>query len=134
MKKGEPDFLTLVEIIEIQRNQLELYGGDTGIRDYKLLTSAVFMAESTFDGEFLHENLFDMAAAYAFHICQNHPFIDGNKRVALVAALVFLDFNGIEITDDEGELFSAMMKVARGRGSKEGLSLLFRRLASTICG
>ena len=84
------EFLTLVEIIEIHTNQIHLYGGDDGIRDLSLLSSAIAIPQSTFDGSYLHNDLFDMASAYIFHICQNHPFVDGNKRVALVSGLIFL--------------------------------------------
>ena len=121
-------FLTLAEIVEIHNNQLDLYGGSRGIRDITLLQSALAMPESTFDSNYLHNDIFEMAAAYAYHICQNHPFIDGNKRVALVAALVFLDFNGIEIDDPDEILYKAMMNVASSKMNKEELTIVLRSL------
>ncbi|MBN2436503.1 MAG: type II toxin-antitoxin system death-on-curing family toxin [Spirochaetes bacterium] len=121
-------FLTLAEAIEIHNNQINLYGGASGIRDISLLQSALAVSEATFDNKYLHKDLFEMAAAYAFHICQNHPFIDGNKRVALVAALVFLDFNGVEIADPEEKLYKAVMNLASGKMNKEILAALFRSL------
>lgn len=128
--KKEPEFLTLSELIEIHKDQIAHYGGEPGIRDINLLSSALAVPESTYDGRFLHNDLFEMAAAYAYHICQNHPFIDGNKRVALVAALVFLDFNGIEIDDPDDELYPMMMGVAQGKKDKKVLAALFRKLAA----
>lgn len=69
-----------------------------------------------------------MAAAYAFHIAQNQPFVDGNKRTGLVAALVFLDLNGTVILDPEGKLYDALMAIAERRMTKEQLAALIREL------
>ena len=110
MKKIE--FLTLAEVTEIHADQIEHYGGTGGTRDINLLSSAVAMPYASFSGDFLHRDIYEMAAAYAFHICQNHPFIDGNKRTALATALVFLDINGISISDSEGKLYEATMDIA----------------------
>jgi len=125
----EIDFLTLAEIIEIHTNQIDLYGGAFGIRDISLLSSAISIPKSTFDGKYLHKDLFEMAAAYIFHICQNHPFIDGNKRVALVSGLVFLEFNNINIDDPDQELYSMMMNVSSGKYSKDKISSILRKLS-----
>jgi len=89
-----PLFLTLDDVLESHAEQIAAYGGSDGIRDVGMLLSAVAQPESTFDGQFLHVDLFEMAAAYLFHIVQNHPFLDGNKRVGLEAALLFLEING----------------------------------------
>lgn len=70
-----------------------------------------------------------MAAAYAFHVAQNQPFVDGNKRTALVAALVFLDLNVVWIADPEGQLYDAMIGLAERRLDKPGLARLLRELA-----
>jgi death on curing protein len=85
----EPEFLTVDDVLLIHDEQLEAYGGIQGIRDNGLLESAAMMPQASFGGEYLHQNLFEMAAAYAFHIAENQPFLDGNKRTALVSALVF---------------------------------------------
>ncbi|HPM34708.1 MAG TPA: type II toxin-antitoxin system death-on-curing family toxin [Spirochaetota bacterium] len=122
------DFLTLAEIIEIHMNQIDLYGGDSCLKDITLLQSAMALPESTFDNKFLHKDIYEMAAAYAFHICQNHPFVDGNKRVGLVTALVFLDFNGIDIDVPNELLYKAMMDVASGKLNKEKFADVFRSL------
>ncbi|MCK4978854.1 MAG: type II toxin-antitoxin system death-on-curing family toxin [Candidatus Delongbacteria bacterium] len=121
-------FLTLAETIDIHNNQIEIYGGKDGLRDITLLSSALAIPESTFDGKYLNSDLIEMAAAYIYHICQNHPFVDGNKRVALVCGLVFLDFNGVSIQDPEGKLYTMMMKVASGKGDKGYIVGVLREL------
>jgi death-on-curing protein len=68
-----------------------------------------------------------MAAAYAYHLCQNHPFVDGNKRTALTAALVFLEL-GISILDPRGRLENAMMRMASGELNKENFAKVLRKL------
>lgn len=125
----DPLFLTLADVVEIHKNQIELYGGRGGIKDISLLISALAMPEATFQGQYLHCTLFEMAAAYAYHICMNHPFIDGNKRTALVSALVFLDYNGIQIDDPKGSLYTAMMNVASGKRKKDYLAGIFEKLS-----
>jgi death-on-curing protein len=101
----------------------------TGLRDRGALESAVAMPRATFDGVFVHDDLFAMASAYAFHLAQNQPFVDGNKRTGLVAALVFLDLNGITITDPDQRLYDAMISIAERRLDKGGLATVIRELA-----
>ncbi len=125
----EPVFLTLAEIIEIHKNQIEHYGGDPGIRDLALLQSALAQPEASFAGEWLHKDFFEMASAYAYHVCQNHSFIDGNKRAALASALVFLELNGISIKDPKGKLLNAMLKMAKGELNKPAFAEILRVLA-----
>lgn len=124
-----PRYLTLSEILIILQDQITRYGGEFGVRDIGLLSSAIAVPQATFDGEPLHADLHEMAAAYAFHISQNHPFFDGNKRVALAAALVFLDLNGITVSDPTGELYEMMMAVAQSRLGKSDIAKTFRELA-----
>ena len=121
-------FLTLSEVIMILQDQITRYGGDFGIRDLGLLSSAIAVPQATFGGSRLHGDIFAMAAAYAFHVCQNHPFIDGNKRAALASALVFLDLNGVEIADPHGRLYQLMMDVAAGKTGKPEIATVFREL------
>jgi death-on-curing protein len=83
----EPLSLSLDEVLEIHEQQIERYGGSAGLRDAAGLESAVAMPQATFGGEFLHTSIPAMAAAYLFHLCQNHPFIDGNKRAGANAAI-----------------------------------------------
>ena len=85
------------------------------------------MPQSTFDGVDLHAGIAEKAAAYHFHLCANHPFIDGNKRVAVTAAEVFLLINGHELSADDSEIEDLTMGVAAGRLSKEGVVAFFIR-------
>lgn len=97
-----PEFLQISDVLSLHADQVERYGGKSGVRDMKLLESALAQPQTRFGGNYLHEFPFEMAAAYLFHIVKNHPFVDGNKRAGVVAALVFLDFNGIDLTIPEG--------------------------------
>lgn len=121
-------FLTLAEVVEIHKDQIERYGGSSGIRDIGLLSSASAMPYATFSSEFLHADIYEMAAAYAFHISQNHPFVDGNKRSALASALVFLELNGVSISDDKGQLYKAMMEIASGNLGKTEFAGILKSL------
>jgi death on curing protein len=107
--------------------KIKNYGGIYGIRDIKLLSSAIYMPESSFGGQYLHETIPVMAAAYAFHICQNHPFLDGNKRVALASSLVFLDINRYELNCKDETLYNKIMDMARGEIKKEELIKFFEK-------
>ncbi len=127
---SDPVFLDVEDVLLIHEEQLARYGGSPGIRDRGLLESAVAMPRATAGGEFAHEDLFAMAAAYAFHIAQNQPFVDGNKRMGLLAALVFLDLNGVEIADPEGRLYDAMIAIAERKLDKPGMGHLLRELAT----
>jgi death-on-curing protein len=122
-------FLSLAEVLEIHRDQIIRYGGAPGLRDLGLLQSALAMPAASFDGHFLHDDLFEMAAAYLFHIVQNHPFVDGNKRTGAVAALVFLSLNDIEIDSTEEEFESMVRSIAEGRSGKAIAADFFRKNA-----
>jgi death-on-curing protein len=125
---SDPLFLTLAEATEVHADQIRRYGGQHGVRDAGLLQSALAQPEASFGGEWLHKTLYDMAAAYAYHLSQNHPFFDGNKRTALACALVFLELNGVTILDPKGSLKDAMMQVASSRMDKAQLAELLRKL------
>jgi len=127
----EPFFLTLAEVIEIHSDQIQRYGGQAGLRDLALLESAIGQPEASFAGEWLHPDRYEMAAAYAYHLCQNHPFIDGNKRTALATALVFLELNNITILDPRRRLKNAMIRIASGKMRKEDFAKLLRTLPQT---
>ena len=126
------EFLTVDEVEALHAEQLGLFGGLAGIRDRAALESAVGMASVTFDGELLHPTAFDAAAAYAYHLAENHPFVDGNKRTALNAALVFLGLNGWDVDDPDERLYDAMIAIASGEGSKQRLAELLRQLAARV--
>lgn len=117
-----PKFLTLSEVLEFHEDLIRSFGGSRGVRDLTLLESAIAMPQSGSGGTFFHEFPFGMAAAYAYHIAQNHPFVDGNKRTALTAALVFLEINGHPVMGGEEELEAATRKVASGSMSKTSLA------------
>lgn len=125
----EPEFLTLAEVLEIHKSQIEAHGGSHGIRDLGLLESALAVPQASFGGTYLHAAPFEMAAAYAFHIAENQPFVDGNKRTALATALVFLELNGVDLRDPKGRLYQAMMDVAARRLDKKGLAALLSALS-----
>ena len=125
----DPIFLSVEDVIFLHDEELARFGGAAGIRDAGLLESAVCTPQASFGGEFLHPDLFSMAAAYAFHIAQNQPFVDGNKRAGLLAALVFLDLNGTVIPASESRLYQAMIDIAERTMDKAGLADLLRDLA-----
>jgi death on curing protein len=116
------------EVLLILQDQIRRYGGIYGVRDPGLLSSAIAMPSASFEGRFLHKDLYEQAAAYAFHLCQNHPFLDGNKRTALASALVFLGLNGIELDDPKEELYLLMMNVSGKGTGKAEIANAFRRL------
>lgn len=129
---GELLFLSVDEVLTLHADQLRLFGGAEGVRSSPALESAVATPQSTFGGHFLHEDVFAMAAAYAYHLAENQPFIDGNKRTALNAALVFLDINGWLVVDKDGVLYDAMIGIATKTMSKKDLRDLFETLAQPL--
>ena len=122
-------FLDLEDVISIHDSRVEIYGGSPGIRDLGLLKSAIAVPMSGFGGQHLYADVFEMAAAYMFHIVQNHPFVDGNKRTGLAAALVFLGINGIEINVASDMLFELTISVAQGQKDKSSIAKFFRLYA-----
>jgi death-on-curing protein len=113
-----PRFLDVEEVLAIHRYQIERYGGSLGVRDLGLLQSAVAMPQAGAGDEYFHEDIFEMAAAYLFHIVRNHPFIDGNKRTGTAAALVFLDLNKVSLDPDLAEFEQLVRSVAEGKRRK----------------
>ena len=120
-------FLTLSEVLLILENQIRTYGGIYGVRDLNLLSSALYMPESSYDGNYLHKTIPAMAAAYAFHICQNHPFTDENKRVALASSLIFLDINGYDFRCKDEILYNKIMDMAKSKITKNDLIQFFEK-------
>ena len=112
----------------ILQDQIRRYGGGFGVRDTDLLSSALAMPSASFEGRHLHKDVYEQAAAYAYHICQNHPFVDGNKRTALAVALVFLSLNGVELDDPNDDLYRLMMDVSGKGVGKANIAAEFRRL------
>jgi death-on-curing protein len=122
----EPVFLSLEEIIEIHNDQLKRYGGLAGIRDIELLKSAISIPAAGFGENYLHTDIFEMAAAYLYHIVRNHPFTDGNKRTGAVASIVFLIMNGIEVNADEDSFERTVLLAAEGAMDKAAVAQFFR--------
>ncbi len=109
-------------ILYFDHQLIQTYGGTYGIRDEKLLDSALEQAKATYEGNYLHDTLIKMAAAYGYHLCNNHPFVNGNKRIALVAMDVFLQRNGLEIVASEKETYKMMTQLSSGGFSKKDLT------------
>lgn len=128
----EPEFPTLDEVLAIQAEQIERYGGTDGVRDRGLLASALAMPAATYGGQFLHPNLFEMAAAYLFHLCNNHPFVDGNKRTALATCLAFLWLNDVEVVADPDEVADLVLGVADGRVGKAQVAVYLEERARQL--
>ena len=122
-----PLFLTLAEVIEIHAYQIEHFGGSQGVRDIDLLKSAVAMPEMSYAGIMLHKDVYEMAAAYLFHIAENHPFIDGNKRAGAMTALVFLDINGIDFNSSDEDFTEMVLSVASGKMQKNEIAEFLKR-------
>lgn len=98
-----------------------------GLRDAGLLESAAYQPRQSFGGEDLYPDIFSKAAAYAFSISENQPFIDGNKRTAATVAAVFLDINGFLLDCPEGQVYETMMKLANKQLTRESLADWFRK-------
>lgn len=124
-------FLTIEEILDIHLDQIQRYGGASNIRDMRLLESAIHILLATFGGKYLHNDIYEMAAAYLFHIVKNHPFIDGNKRTATVAAIVFLAINDIDFFTTNEKLTEIVIKTATGHINKDELAAFFRESNKT---
>ncbi|MGE4554414.1 MAG: type II toxin-antitoxin system death-on-curing family toxin [Desulfovibrionaceae bacterium] len=122
----EPLFLTVAEVLAIHGDQLARYGGAPGVRDMRLLESATAMPAVGVGDGYAHPDLFAMAAAYLFHLVRNHPFVDGNKRTGVVAALLFLDLNGVEIVAPPEALEAMVRSVARGDMDKAAIVVWFK--------
>jgi death-on-curing protein len=130
----EPVLLSLDEVLEIHEQQIERYGGSAGLRDAAGLESAVATPQATFGGEFLHPSVPAMAAAYLFHLCQNHVFIDGNKPVGANAAITFLRVNNWTPAFGEEELVDLVLSVASGTLNKAGLTEVFESRCAPLEG
>jgi death-on-curing protein len=125
-------FLKKESVLKIHAKQIELFGESLGIREIGLLRSAIAMPNASFGGDFLHENIFLMAAAYLFHISQNHPFVDGNKRTAFVCMDVFLRINGYKLKSDTKSLEKLVIDTVTGKLSKNDIADFLRKNSRKI--
>jgi death-on-curing protein len=121
-----PLFLDFEQVMRLHTSMIERYGGTEGTRDVGLLQSAVAMPQMAYGGEYLHADVFEMAAAYLYHIVQNHPFLDGNKRTGVAAAIVFLAMNDVQIEADEDGLVELTLSVACGQTGKHEIAEFYR--------
>lgn len=129
----QPWFTDIDHTMRLHRSLIETYGGSEGIRDVGLLHSAPAMPQSSFGGEFLHRDLFEMAAACLYHIVQNHPFIDGNKRTGAAAAIIFLSMNDMELIVEEEALVDLVLQVACGVVGKQEVAAFMRAHVQPGC-
>lgn len=127
-----PKFLTLSQVITLHRLQIDEFGGAHGVKDEGLLLSALAQPESGFGGDYLHKDLFEMAAAYLFHLVKNHAFVDGNKRIAALVAAVFLEVNGLVVTANENEFEKLVLDAAQSLVAKEEVAAFFRQNTSAL--
>ena len=113
--------------MELHHDQIRRYGGLEGLRDSGLLQSALAMPQSGFGDQYFHQDLYEMAAAYLFHIVSNHPFLDGNKRVGVMAAFTFLKLNGIILAAPQPSFEKLVLAVAEGKADKAAIAAFFRK-------
>lgn len=118
-------FFTIDQIMVIHDDFLKEHGGLSGIRDIGLLESAIEMPKATMFGEYLHKTIYDKAAAYLFHIVQNHPFNDGNKRTGSLTAVMFLFSNGVEVNINQYDYINFVVEVAKGKKDKGQIAQYF---------
>ena len=120
--------LTVEIVLEIHAEAIAQFGGSEGLRDHALLESAVAAPQASFGGVSPFSDTVDVAAAYLFYLCSNHPFIDGNKRAALGACLVFLRLNGFTLAPDGDDWESLTLAVAAGSLNRADVTATLRGL------
>ncbi|MFA5890086.1 MAG: type II toxin-antitoxin system death-on-curing family toxin [Actinomycetota bacterium] len=121
------EFLTTRFVLAIHRDLIDTFGGSPGVRDEGLLESALAQPQATAGGRLLHRTVFDQAAAYLFHVCANHPFIDGNKRAGFAAMDTFLRRNGYRLVLGDEDAYRLALGVAEGTIGKREVSSRLRR-------
>jgi death-on-curing protein len=124
--------LTIEIVCEIHAEALKEFGGLNGIRDEGLLASAVFAPQSSFAGKSPYTDLIDVAAAYLFYLYRNHPFLDGNKRTAMGAAIVFLRLNGVEPAPDSEAWERLVLDVASSKLERDQTTQRLRKLVRQL--
>jgi death-on-curing protein len=124
-----PIFLNLGEVLAIHEDVIRRYGGSLGVRDLALLESAVGTPQASFGGQYLHDSIPAMAAAYCFHLVANHPFLDGNKRVGAAAANVFLEMNDWVLNAEQDGYADVVLSIAASRADKREATAFFAQHA-----
>lgn len=134
MSKAIVVHLTVAAVKAIHAEALAAHGGALGLRDETLLESAVAAPQATMMGQPLLSDSIEIAAAYLFYLCRNHAFVDGNKRTALAACLVFLDYNGslpkLKVPADEWEDF--VLDIAAGKINRDATTRRLRQLLKQL--
>jgi death-on-curing protein len=121
------NFLDLDELIAIHSHQINTYGGLHGIRDHKLLESAINYPQAMFAQKYLHRDVYRMTAAYMYAITKNHPFLDGNKRTGMAASILFLERNDMVINATIDELFNLAITTAVSKNTEDDIALFFEQ-------
>jgi death on curing protein len=124
-------FLTYEQVLKLHSLQIEEFGGLDGIKNENLLRSALAQPESGFGDEYFHKDVFEMASAYLFHLVKNHPFNDGNKRIAAITAAVFLQINGYIVIAGEEDFERIVLAAASGKAKKDLIAEFFRSNTET---
>ena len=119
-------FLTLKEIFRIHRDLIDQFGGSYGIRDFALLESSLSQPKAAFSNDYVHKNIHEMTAAYAYHIIKNHAFVDGNKRTGILAALIFLKKNCGETKVNQKVMYKLALDIANSKISKKQIAAVFK--------
>ena len=120
----EPEWLDVAIMLDVHAEQLALFGGPEGVRDSGLLESALARPINKF--AYGETDLASLAAAYAFGIAKNHPFVDGNKRAAFASLIVFLGLNGIDFAPPPEAATAVILSLAAGEVSEESLARWIR--------
>ena len=123
----EPVWIRAIEALAFHAQQIALFGGSEGARDQGPLQSALARPKNLFAYADRPLTMAELAAAYAFGISSNHPFIDGNKRTAMQVAFVFLEFNGFPVTASQEEACLTFLSLAAGQISEPELALWLAR-------
>ncbi|MCH8824361.1 MAG: type II toxin-antitoxin system death-on-curing family toxin [Planctomycetes bacterium] len=118
MNNGRCEYLTTEDILRLHKKAIVEYGGNSFLRDAGLLESALAQPMAAFGGVQFHPTLAEKAATYLFHLSKNHPFENGNKRIAVIAAIVFLDINGYTVNAGINEFMKLTLNVIEGKTTK----------------
>ena len=126
------EYLSIGQLLALHAQQLRRYGGGTGVRNRGALESALARPAATFGGEDLYPDIADKAAALMHSLALNHPFVDGNKRVAAFSAIVFAESNGHEFLATPDDLVKTTLAVAEGKMAVEALAIWFRQRLRSV--
>ncbi|OYD96787.1 type II toxin-antitoxin system death-on-curing family toxin [Nostoc sp. 'Peltigera membranacea cyanobiont' 210A] len=117
-----PRFISISQVLDIHQDEINSFGGTSGVRDKGLLDSALAQPQATFGGKLLHPTIHQQAAAYLYHLTMNHPFIDGNKRTAFAVMDTFITLNGYTLNLSQEQAYNLVIQVVQKEISKEELS------------